>query len=308
MRKIIIDENEKNQRFDRYVSKYLNKAGNSFIQKMIRKKNIELNGKKSDPKYILKKGDIVEFYLSEETINKFREEKNYVKTTKDLEVLYEDNNLVIINKPVAITMQPDKTNEISLLDMFLSYLDYDNKYKSKTFRPAFVNRLDKNTSGIVIGAKNYKALKSLNKFTREKKFTKNYKAIVTGRLKENQILQNHITRNNKISKVNNKLTGKKIITKIKPILNTKDYTLVDIELVTGRTHQIRAHLKSINHPLLGDNKYNIKKNQKDELYYLHAYRLIINEVLGDFSYLSGKSFECPLPNRFENKIKLIFGD
>lgn len=307
MRKIIIDDNEKGQRFDRFVSKYLNKAGNSFIQKMIRKKNIELNGKKAKPDIILKKDDVIEFYLAEETIKKFREEKNYIKTETNLDVIFEDKNIIIINKPLGITMQPDHTNEISLIDMMLSYLKYDENYSSKTFRPAFINRLDKNTSGIVIGAKNYISLKSLNESMRNKNIKKFYMGLVQGFVNESLYLEDYITRENKKSKIN-KEKGKKIITKINPLKSKKNYSLVEFELITGRTHQIRAHMESIGHPLIGDNKYQGKQTDKNHYYYLHAYKIIFEGFTEELKYLDNKTIEGNLPEDFIKKIQMIFGD
>ncbi|MFO7888452.1 MAG: RluA family pseudouridine synthase [Eubacteriales bacterium] len=307
MRKIIINDNEKNQRFDRFVSKYLNKAGNSFIQKMIRKNNIDLNGKKARPDLILKRGDIVEFYLAEETIKKFREEKTYIKTEKLLNIIYEDENITIINKPIGITIQPDDTNKISLIDMLLSYLNYNEKYSSKTFRPAFVNRIDKNTSGIVLAAKNYKALKALNKNMRERNIKKYYKGIIEGNINDNIKLEDYIIRKNKKTLVN-KRKGKKIITNINPLKNNQNYTLVEIELITGRTHQIRAHLESIGHPLLGDIKYQGKKTEKSKYYYLHSYKIKFQGFRGELKYLNNKTFQGDLPEDFKNKIDLYFGN
>ncbi len=307
MKRIIIDENEKGQRFDRFVSKYLNKAGNSFVQKMIRKKNIELNGKKAKPDSLLKKDDIVEFYLSDETINKFREEKNYIKTEKNLQIIYEDKNIIIMNKPLGITMQPDHTNEVSFIDMMLSYLKYDENYSSKTFRPAFINRLDKNTSGLVIGAKNYNSLKALNKNMRNKNIKKYYKGIVEGVLDKSLYLEDYMTRENKKSKINEE-KGKKVITKINPLKSNRNYTLVEFELITGRTHQIRAHMESIGHPLLGDSKYLGKQSINNKYYFLHAYKIIFEGFNGELKYLNKKTFEGDLPEDFNEKVQMTFGD
>jgi len=307
MRKIIIKDNEKDQRFDRFVSKYLNKAGNSFVQKMIRKNNIDLNGKKARPDIILKKGDVVEFYLAEETIKKFREDKTYIKTDKSLNIIYEDKNIVIINKPIGITIQPDDSNIISLIDMLLSHLNYNENYKSKTFRPAFVNRIDKNTSGIVLGAKNYKSLKALNKNMRERNIKKYYKGIVEGHINDNIKLEDHITRKNKKTLVN-KRQGKKIITSINPLKHSQNYTFVEIELITGRTHQIRAHLESIGHSLVGDIKYQGKKTQTSSYYYLHSYKIKFQGFKGELEYLNDKTFQGDLPEDFKNKIKIFFGN
>lgn len=305
MRKIIIKKNENGQRFDRFVSKYLNKANNSFVQKMIRKKNIELNDKKAKPETILKEHDTVKFYLAEDTIDKFRSEKSYVKTNKNLEILYEDKNIIIVNKPVGITIQPDHTNEVSLVDILLSYLNFDENYISKTFRPAFINRLDKNTSGIVIAAKNYNTLKILNKSMRNKNFSKAYKAITEGVIEKEILLKDYITRDNRVSYVNKDKKGKEIITKIKPIKTSNNYSLVEIELLTGRTHQIRTHLNSIGHPLVGDRKYN--SNSSEDTYYLHAYKMIVNNIDEKLNYLKNKSFEAELPLDFLDKIKELFG-
>jgi len=216
-------------------------------------------------------------------------------------------NIIIINKPIGITIQPDDTNKISLIDMLLSYLNYSEKYSSKTFRPAFINRIDKNTSGIILAAKNYKALKALNKNMRERNIKKYYKGIIEGNINDNIKLEDYIIRKNKKTLVN-KRKGKKIITNINPLKNNQNYTLVEIELITGRTHQIRAHLESIGHPLLGDIKYQGKKIEKSKYYYLHSYKIKFQEFRGELEYLNNKTFQGDLPEDFKNKIDLYFGN
>jgi 23S rRNA pseudouridine955/2504/2580 synthase len=163
MKEIKITHNEEGQRLDRFLKKYLNKANQSFIQKMIRKKNIKINNLKAEPENILQKDDLVQLYLSDETIEKFREKKTLKETNIHFKVVYEDDNILIVNKPIGLSTQPDETSAINLVDEIKMYLDAKEENISFTFKPAVCNRLDKNTSGLVIAAKNYDALKQTKK-------------------------------------------------------------------------------------------------------------------------------------------------
>lgn len=311
MKEIKITDNESGQRADRFLKKYLNKANNTFIYKMLRKKNIKLNNKKVLPETILNTGDVLQIYFSDDTLEKFRENKVHLEEKVTFKVLYEDQNILVVNKPVGISVQPDTKGSNSLVGEILTYLNYSSKKYDSTFTPAVCNRLDKNTTGIVIAAKNYDALKQVNKAIRERKIDKYYITLAHGKIKESIELHSYLRKNNDNNKVEvtkNRVDGsKKIITILRPIQSFNKYTLLEIELMTGRTHQIRAHLASIGHPLVGEKKYNTNKNEDFGLKYqfLHAFKIALDGFEGKLEYLNGKVITCDIPEKLEKVLDKI---
>ncbi|NLJ58854.1 MAG: RluA family pseudouridine synthase [Tissierellia bacterium] len=299
MKEIKIGKNEEGQRLDRFLKKYLNKANQSFIYKMIRKKNIKLNNKKAEAQVILKENDRVQLYLSDETINKFREKKTLKVTDIDFTIAYEDKNILIVNKPVGLSSQPDKTASKNLVDQVKVYLDAKEENISFTFKPAVCNRLDKNTSGLIIAAKNYESLKQTNKAIRERKIKRYYIAKVHGILTKNLELKDFLVKkeNNNIVKITKKYhkNAKPVVTYVKPIKTEGKYTWLEIEIETGRAHQIRAHLASIGHPIVGDKKYGKKDNEKYQL--LHGYKLVLEGFEGELSYLNSMEIVLDISER-----------
>lgn len=290
MKEIKITNNEAGQRLDRFLKKYLNKANSSYIYKMIRKKNIKLNDAKAEPESVLKNDDIVKIFLSDETIEKFREKKNLIQTEIHFKVVYEDDNILIVNKPVGLSTQPDLTSMKSLVDEIKLYLDAKEQNISFTFKPAVCNRLDKNTSGLVIAAKNYETVKQVNKAIRERTIKKYYEAKVHGLVTKDLELKDYIIKNDRKNMVEivkeESENTKNIITYVHPIKTEKNHTWLELELETGRAHQIRAHLSSIGHPIVGDKKYGKKDNEKYQI--LHAYKIVLNGFDGELSYLNGR--------------------
>lgn len=290
MKEIKITNNEAGQRLDRFLKKYLNKANSSYIYKMIRKKNIKLNDAKAEPEAVLKNDDIVKIFLSDETIEKFREKKNLIQTEIHFKVVYEDDNILIVNKPVGLSTQPDLTSMKSLVDEIKLYLDAKEQNISFTFKPAVCNRLDKNTSGLVIAAKNYETVKQVNKAIRERTIKKYYEAKVHGLVTKDLELKDYIIKNDRKNMVEivkeESENTKNIITYVHPIKTEKNHTWLELELETGRAHQIRAHLSSIGHPIVGDKKYGKKDNEKYQI--LHAYKIVLNGFDGELSYLNGR--------------------
>ncbi|MDD2494471.1 MAG: RluA family pseudouridine synthase, partial [Tissierellia bacterium] len=197
MKEIIISNNEAGQRVDRFLKKYLNKANSSFIYKMIRKKNIKLNDSKVEPEEVLKINDVLKIYLADETIDIFREKKSLVKTDIHFKVVYEDDNILVVNKPVGLSTQPDMTSMKSLVDEIKLYLDAKEKNISFTFKPAVCNRLDKNTSGLVIAAKNFETVKQVNKAIKDRYIKKYYIAKVHGIVKNNLELKGFLLKDEK---------------------------------------------------------------------------------------------------------------
>jgi len=299
MKEIKITNNEEGQRMDRFLKKYLNKANQSFIYKMIRKKNIKLNDIKAEPEAVLKKDDIVQLYLSDDTIEKFREKKTLMETDIHFKTVYEDDNILIVNKPIGLSSQPDEISSRNLVDEIKIYLDAKEENISFTFKPALCNRLDKNTSGLVIAAKNYDALKQTNKAIRERNIKKFYMAKVHGIIKQNLELKDYLIKDEyknmvKIVKEDSD-NAKEIVTYARPLRTEGSFTWLEIEIETGRAHQIRAHLSSIGHPVAGDKKYGRKDNEKFQV--LHAYRLVLGGYEENLSYLNGMEVKSDINER-----------
>lgn len=299
MKEIIITNNEEGQRLDRFLKKYLNKANVSFIQKMIRKKNIKLNDMKAEPEAVLKKDDIVTLYLSDDTIEKFREKKTLLQTEIHFKTVYEDDNILVVNKPIGLSSQPDETSTLNLVDEIKMYLDAKEENISFTFKPAVCNRLDKNTSGLVIAAKNYDALKQTNKAIRERNIKKLYMAKVHGIISQDLELKDYLVKNefkNMVQVVKEDTeNSKEIITKAHPLKTEGNFTWLEVEIETGRAHQIRAHLSYIGHPIAGDKKYGKKDSEKQQV--LHAYKLVFGGYEGDLAYLNGMEVQSGISER-----------
>lgn len=311
MKEIIIDKNESDQRLDRFLKKYLGNATQGFIYKMIRKKNIKVNGKKVNPEDNIVEGDIIQLYLSDETIEKFLTVKGEIRSKLVPNIIYEDENIILINKGSGVLSHGAGGEfEDNIVDSMISYLIEKGDYVpriEKTFTPSICNRLDRNTSGLIIGAKNYQSLKDMNKAIKSNLIGKFYKTIVSGKVskdfKAEAFLDKDEDRNMvQISDEENE-GAKKIETHIRVLKKTNDYSLLEIKLVTGRTHQIRSHLESLGYPVIGDRKYGDASVNKyfNNMYkldnqWLHGYRIEFSGLDGSLEYLNGKCFEAPLPN------------
>jgi len=299
MKEIIITKNEEGQRLDRFLKKYLNKANQSFIYKMLRKKNIKLNNSKAEPEEILKKDDLVQLYLSDDTIDKFREKKTLIQADIHFETVYEDDNILVVNKPIGLSTQPDETSTKNLVDEIKIYLDAKEENISFTFKPAVCNRLDKNTSGLVIAAKNYDALKQTNKAIRERSIKKCYMAKVHGIINEDLALKDYLIKDEYKNMVKivkeQEANAKSVVTYAHPVKTEGNYTWVEVEIETGRAHQIRAHLSSIGHPIAGDKKYGRKDTERYQV--LHAYKLVLGGYEGELSYLNGMEIISDISER-----------
>ncbi len=314
MRELVVTKNEAGQRFDKYLLKYLNKAGTGFIYKMLRKKNIVLNDKKANGNEILSVEDNVKLYLSEDTIISFREDKKAGFANKSvngldkrLDIIYEDDNVLLINKPCGILSQKAQKDDISINDIAVAYLLKNNPGKEDTtFIPSICNRLDRNTTGIIVVGKSLIGLQTMSKLFKDRTIHKYYLALVDGVIKENSLISGFLTKDSKTNKVSISKTEKKesdyIETYYEPIKYFDNMTLLKVCLITGKTHQIRAHLSSIGHPILGDYKYGnnklnetIKKKCKVKSQLLHSYILEFPKLDGELSNLSNKTFKAPIP-------------
>ncbi len=318
MQEITIGKNEAGQRLDKFLAKYMNLAPKSFFYKMMRKKNITLNGKKCEGPEKLAEGDIVKLFLSDETIAGFTDVKvqKIQKTNKHkLDVIYEDDEIVLINKPSGMLSQKAKKSDISLVEYLIDYLldsGAITEDSMRSFRPSICNRLDRNTSGIVACGKSLAGLQMLSEVFRDRSIHKYYQCIVKGEMKGSRTIDGWLLKDEAANKVQIFKTEVKdalpIRTKYEPIATNGRLTLLKVTLITGRSHQIRAHLASIGHPILGDAKYGTGFNKAIEQHYqirsqlLHSYRLEFPRLPEPFEYLSGKYFEAPLPNDFKRII------
>lgn len=302
MIEIKISENDSGRRIDRFLKIYFEKAPLSFIYKNLRKKNIKLNDKKASPEDILETGDIIKLYIADDTINKFKKSVKISKNSKKPDVLYEDENVILVKKPVnMLTHNDSREYKDNALDRMVDYLIAKEEYNpriEKSFRPAFVNRLDRNTSGILIGAKNLNALQILNEGIKNHEVEKHYITIVSGNVKEDFNVEINLkkTENNVMVKSSD---GKKSITEFKVLARAKGYSLIAVNLITGRTHQIRASLKEKGYTIIGDRKYgSADENNKFiklglDAQYLHNYEVRFN--INELKNLKGKNFIF-LPN------------
>ncbi len=315
MRQLIIHKNDENQRLDKYLKKYLKEAPGSFIYKMLRKKNIVLNGKKADGTEKLSAGDEVKLFLAEDTLVKFTGEGQSLSEVKfpvkkDLEVLFEDENLLIINKPAGELSQKAEAKDVSMNEYALGYLQEKGDITEeslKVFKPSVCNRLDRNTSGILIVAKTYQAAREFGTALSKRSVRKYYQCIVKGEVKKAEKIDGFLWKDEKTNKVEIYKTLKKdaaeIHTAYQPLKHKDGLTLLEVHLITGRAHQIRAHLSSSGHPILGDPKYGDRKLSKKygvKYQLLHACRLELDGFDGEFSKYNGKIISAELPDVFKN--------
>lgn len=316
MQELHVTANEAGQRLDKLLAKFLNQAPKSFLYKMMRKKNIVLNGKKCTGNEKLKQGDSIKLFFSDETIEKFSA-GTYVTPKKEkinmLPIIYEDEQVLLMNKPVGVLSQKAKDSDVSAVEILINYLIETNqlsKEQFRTFHPSICNRLDRNTSGILVAGKTLPALQEMNRFFKERTIAKYYWCLVKGRvIKSEDYIKGYLVKDQKTNKVS--ITKKKteegvpIETEYCVIQSNDEVSLLEVHLITGKTHQIRAHLASIGHPIIGDYKYGDK--QINEMYrqayglksqLLHAYRLEMPSSNGSLAYLNDRKFVAELPDKF----------
>ena len=293
MQQIKVDASTAGQRLDKFLARHLGTAPHPFIQKMLRKKNITLNGRRAEGSAIIAADDVLTLYLSDETITKFTKPPN--TAVGDLDFIYQDNNIAVLNKPANLLTQPDSADSDSLVGRLR------HKLADSSFAPVAVNRIDRNTTGIVLCAKTLAAAQALSQLIHDRAIVKHYLAIAHGEISQPMRLEGlHVKDTDKnLAQIVPRGTivndGKSAITEIAPIKYhaAQDITMLKIMLETGRSHQIRVHLASIGHPLVGDKKYGGKGAKRQML---HAYEIVPGQIEGVLAYLSGKSFTAPLPD------------
>ena len=307
VKKIIISSKESNQRVDKYLKKFLNEAPLSFIYKLFRKKDVKINGHWVKENYILKENEELTVFISDEQFEEFNKPKEIEKVELQHEIVYEDNNILIVNKPRGLLVHGDEhEKKLTLANEVINYLYYKGEYDPKNdhgFIPAPAHRLDRNTSGLVVFAKNLASLQELEELFKEKdEIVKEYKALVFGKFEGERFIDLPLKKDEKTGLVSVSKGGKTAHTIAKYAGNYGDFTLINVQILTGRTHQIRVHLASIGFPILGDSKYGnfkinkeIKEKYKFDNQFLTAYKLTFKNIKGNLSYLSGRSFEINLP-------------
>jgi len=323
MKEIIIKNNEAGQRFDKYLKKYLSEAPGSFIYKMLRKKNIVLNGKKADGSEKLNVGDSVKLFLSDDTLGKFSTsaknvEKEFHLPEAELDIVYEDENVLFLNKPSGMLSQKAEAKDVSVIEYITDYLlktKQITRDELKTFHPAVCNRLDRNTSGLITAGKSLAGLQVMSELFKDRTLKKYYLCIVKGKVEKPRHIKGFLKKDEKTNKVEilKSAAGKDVMpieTEYLPIAWNDEMTLLKVHLITGRTHQIRAHLSSTGHPLLGDYKYGskkwndvYKKKYKIEDQMLHAYELHMPEMKNPLDNLTNRVFTAKVPGIFWRIIK-----
>lgn len=315
MLKIVVEKNETEQRLDRFLKKYLNEANSGFIYKMLRKKNITRNGKRANPEDLIYEGDTVELFLSDETIAKFRKEPKMSEMCSKLDIVYEDDHILLMNKPSGmLSHSTGEEFEENMVDHMTGYLIRSGSYvprMEKTFSPAICNRLDRNTSGLLIGAKTYEALKKVNDAIKRLEIEKYYLTIVKGEFPKAVEKRSFLVKDdarNRAEVLSREVEGsKEILTKFSPISSVNGYTLLEVQIITGRTHQIRSQLHAMGYSIIGDEKYgnrNVNRELREKYglksQWLHCNRLVFGGLDGDLSYLNGKVFEAMPSRKYRN--------
>lgn len=330
MKEIHITSNEAGKKLDKFLSQYFSNASMGFLYKMLRKKNIVLNKKKATGKEALSEGDVISVFFADETFDKFAnnsadnndEYLNAYKRFGNLEIIYEDEHIVLINKPSGILTQKAEGNDASLNEWLIGYLLSEgklNKEELKSFRPSVCNRLDRNTSGIVICSKSLAGARKMAEILKDRSLQKYYRTIVSGTFTEAIEVDGYLVKDEKTNTVrlvdSEVKDSSRIKTGFKPLRNYeltlsdgKAVKLSEVEVLlhTGKPHQIRAHLASLGYPIVGDSKYGnerlnkkLKEDFKLKYQLLHAERLIFPEFDDEFSYLSGKELKAGLPELFQ---------
>lgn len=304
MKKIFVGENDIGRRLDNFILSCVTKFTKILVCKLIRKKKIKVNGKKSEPGYRLKNLDTVEIHVKDNLVDCRTKSDDFLHAVSDLNIVYEDDNILIIDKPVGLLCHPDKNNKIDcVINRIKKYLFEKGEYKffsENTFSPSLANRIDRNTQGLVISAKNLQSLKILNDKIKNREIKKYYKCLVRGIPPKSQdYLVSFLAKdsdNNKVHIYKTKKEGSKIIKTKYKLMNynkEKNVSLLEIELITGRSHQIRAHLAFIGHPILGDKKYSNISCGKNKHQKLISYKLKFDFIhnAGILNYLNQKEIE-----------------
>jgi 23S rRNA pseudouridine955/2504/2580 synthase len=313
MKSITVKTNDAGQRLDKLLLKTFATLPKSMMFKQIRKKNIKVNRKRCTPEQIVNEGDVIELYLNDDLLQEKKKHYDFMHAPKDLRIIYEDENIILLDKRQGELCHPDGKEYVNTLIASLKRYLFESKQwnpdEENSFTPSLANRIDRNTGGIVIGAKNYQSLKILNQKIKDREIDKFYLCVAEGKFKkQTDILSGYLIkdeRKNMVKVVSDDKNGaKKIVTKYTVLDYYPDVSLVEIELLTGRTHQIRAHLASIGHPLVNDGKYGKTQGRFKQMLYSYKLKFNFTTDAGILNYLNKKEFEsydCPIAQNFKEK-------
>lgn len=304
MKTFIISENDANQRLDKFLQKAVPLLPKSLLYKSLRTKRIKLNGKRAEISTRLSPGDVVSLYLNDEFFTPDKSAYDFLSAPSQLSILYEDGNILLLNKPAGLCVHEDNDHSPDTLIRRIQHYLYEkgefSPEKENSFTPSLCNRIDRNTSGIVIAAKNAESLRILNERIKARELKKFYLCVVSGILSPKEAtLKAFLLRRPNESLVHvfdsPKSGARTILTKYKVLSYSKENTLAEVELLTGRTHQIRAHFAHICHPLLGDGKYgdnavNRKYGQKYQLLCSYKLTFAFSDTDHLLGYLNGCTF------------------
>lgn len=312
MKSYIINKNDSDQRVDKFITKKFPTLPKSLLYKEIRKKNIKVNKKRTTPDYKLREGDFIELYLKDDVLIEKAVHYDFMNAPKNIDIIYEDENIILVDKKVGMLCHSTKgeyTNTvISSVKRYLFEKGEWNPKDENSFSPALANRLDRNTGGIIIVAKNASALRILNEAIKTRAIKKYYLCAVEGTMpKKEKTLKAYLVKDetkNKVQIYDKFVEGsKEIITKYTVLDSYNNKSLLEIELKTGRTHQIRAHLAHIGHPIINDGKYGSNQGRRNQA--LCSYKLTFNiDDDCELSYLNGKTFEiknCEVQKNFAER-------
>ena len=307
MRILTVNKNDSGQRLDKFLSKAVKGLPTSMMYKLIRTKKIKVNRKRTEQNYVLREGDEIQLFIKEEFFDSPEKDTDALFCIKPkLNILYEDENIMLLNKrPGVLVHEDDSASDNTLIMHIKAYLAQNGEYDPKaeqSFAPALCNRIDRNTGGIVIAAKNAEALRIMNEKIRNDELTKTYLCLVHGvPQKRSAELHAYLRKNAKDNTVevrDKEFPGAKTIITVYKVLKSfgRERALLEIDLITGRTHQIRAHMAHIGHPLIGDGKYGVNREDKAKGYKyqaLYAYKLYFKNTDGEnaLSYLEGRTFK-----------------
>lgn len=328
MKEIFVDRNEAGQRLDKLLGKILNQAPQGFIYKMLRKKNIKLNEKRAEGKELLAVGDRIQIYLSDETFDKFHSDKcvgtanqkSKLEVLKESQILYQDSNIMILNKPAGVLSQKAKSSDDSINEQMIRYLLEKGsltREQLNTFTPSVCNRLDRNTSGIILAGISLAGSQELSRLLKDRSMGKYYQALVLGKMTDAMKVTAYLKKDEKTNRVTvteQPIDGaQRIETHYYPLQWNSEYTLLEVKLITGKSHQIRAHLAYLGYPILGDAKYgnreaNTRFRERFGLQnqFLHAYRVVFPQLTGVLEPVSEQEFQASLPRKMQQAVNDIW--